>query len=61
MVFDVESLSSQELIATRVTLEGFQCKYPKIACVDCPSFEICTFVRKVAEQCMELLEKRAFS
>lgn len=61
MVFDVESLTSQELIATRVTLENLQCTHKKFACVDCPSFEICTFVRKVTEQCMELLEKRAFS
>lgn len=47
MVFDVESLTSQELIATRVTIENLQCTHKKIACADCPSFEICTFVRKL--------------
>ena len=61
MVFDVESLTSQELIATRVTLENLQCTHKNIACGDCPSFEICTFERKVREQRMEELKKRAFS
>lgn len=61
MVFDVESLNSQEIIATKVILENLQCTHPRTACVDCPYFEICTFIRKVTEQCMEVLEKRAFS
>lgn len=61
MVFDVESLTSQELIAAIVTIENLQCTHKNIACVDCQSFEICTFVRKVTEQCMKMLEKRAFS
>lgn len=61
MVFDVESLNSQEIVATKVILEKLQCTHPLTACVDCPCFGICTFVRKVTEQCMEVLEKRAFS
>lgn len=61
MVFDVESLTSQEAIATKVIIENIECTHPKIACVDCSCFEICTFLRKVTEQCMEVLEKRTFS
>jgi len=61
MVFDVESLNSEEIIATKVILEKLQCNHPKLACVDCPCFEICTFIGKVTERCKSLLEERAFS
>lgn len=61
MVFDVESLNSEEIIATKVILENLQCTHPRLACVDCPCFEICTFLRKITDQCMDVLEERAFS
>ena len=61
MVFDVESLNSQEIVATKVILEKLKCTHPLTPCVDYPFFEICTFLRKVTEQCSEVLEKRVFS
>jgi len=61
MVFDVESLNSEEIIATKVILERLTCTHEKLACADCPCFEICTFVRNVTEQCKNVLAERAFS
>ena len=61
MVFDVKSLNSDEIMATMRIIEKLQCTHPLLACVDCPCFEICTFLHKIADQCMDVLEERAFS
>lgn len=61
MVFDVESLNSEEIIATKVILEKLQCNHTKLACVDCPCFEICTFLRDITDECKRVLAERAFS
>lgn len=61
MVFDVESMTSQEILATKAFLESIVCTHENTACVDCPCFEICTFIRKVTEKCMDVLEERSFS
>ncbi len=61
MVFDVESLNTEEIIATKVILERLTCTHEKLACVECPCFEICTFVGKVTEQCKNILAEREFS
>ena len=57
VVFDVESLSREEVVATQVILETIKCTHPKLACVDCPCFEICTFVREVSNKCKDVLKE----
>lgn len=61
MVFDVESLNSEEIIATKVILEKLPCTHERLACVDCPCFEICTFLHKISDKCRDVLEERVFS
>ena len=63
MVFDVNSLTTEEVLATRIILEKLPCTHENLACADCPCFEICKFLHKIMEQCNDVLELevRSFS
>lgn len=60
MVFDVKSLNSEEIIATRLLLEKLDCTHKNLACVVCSCFEICRFLNKLSAQCVDVLEERIF-
>lgn len=55
MVFDVESLSSEELLATIKLIDDINCPRKNVACVDCPCFKICVFLRDVSMKCTGIL------
>lgn len=55
MVFDVESLNTEEMLATKTVLETIKCTHPVHACVDCPCFEICVFLRDIHDKCVDAL------
>lgn len=56
MVFDVNSLTIEEVLATKVILNKMPCTHENLACVDCPCFEICTHFRHIVDKCQEVLE-----
>lgn len=56
MVFDVESLNPEEILATKRVLETITCTHPVHACVDCPCFEICVFLRDIHDKCEDVLK-----
>lgn len=58
MVFDVESLTSQELMATMTLIEKLDCQHINNACVDCPCFAICVFLRDVHNKCEGVMVER---
>ena len=57
MVFDVESLNSEEVMATKIIIEKIQCTHSMLACVDCPCFEICVFLRDIHDKCEDVLKE----
>lgn len=57
MVFDVESLDQMEILDTKTILETITCIHPLYACVDCPCFEICVFLRDIHDKCEDVLKE----
>lgn len=60
MVFDVRTLTLEEITASKILIEKLECTHPKLACPDCSCFEICIFLKTLREQCNGEIEKRLF-
>ena len=52
MVFDVEALNQEEMVATKVIVETLRCTHPKLPCSDCPCYKICQFLLEVRDKCL---------
>lgn len=57
MVFDVEALTPEEMLATKTVLETIMCTHTNLACVDCSCFEICVFLRDIHDKCEDVLKE----